>query len=168
MGFADADEARGGNPTVGTLPMTGDDDDTLDQAVALRGRIGDIRPVVASATGDGSIGVVPLPNGEAWVRFYGDVRFEISLATLAELDLQIWAGFDGGGMVYAFETVDGLGSPRGLLGGYTVTLDPIHYANRGLLDEPVKVRALHRTGERTSTRLRLDASRGVLVVNQDV
>ena len=158
----------GGDPTVGTLPMTGDNDQTLDQTLTLRGNVLDIRAAIIDAGGDGSVDVIPLPEGNALVRFYGDVRVELDLSLLATIDVGLWAGFEGGGMAYAMGTPDGLGTPSVLESGYSIELDPIRYANVGLLDEPLSIHAFHRIGRRTRTTLEMRPDEGTLVLFQDV
>ncbi|MEM1450591.1 MAG: hypothetical protein AAF957_08890 [Planctomycetota bacterium] len=148
--------------------MTGDDENTLDQTIELRGSVLDLRAAIIDAGGDGSVDVIPLGGHDALIRFYGDVRLELDLALLTKIDVSIWAGFEGGGLAYAIGTQDGIGSPRGLESGYSLALDPIGYANVGLLDEPLEVHAYHRIGRRTKTTLMRRASSGSLVLYQDV
>lgn len=163
----DDDGDSGSDPTVGTLPMGGSDDVELDQTLTLRGRLGNLE-VVHDATGDGSFDLLDLGNGESLLRFYGDVQVELRLAVLAEIDLSIWSGFAGEGMAYAVETADGIGSTQGLFAGESLPLDPIRFANAGLLDGPMDVHGYHRTGVRTKTTLEFDATSRMLIVTQDV
>lgn len=158
----------GGDPTVGTLPITGNSGQALDQTLTLRGPVEDIRAAIKGAGGPGSVDVIPLQGGMALVRFYGDVRIELDLGALANIEVGIWAGFDGGGMAYAIGTPDGLGTPHMVASGYDIPLDPIRYANAGLLDEPLSIHAFHRIGQRTKTTLEMRPTAGTVVIFQDV
>ena len=169
LAFDDPGEGDGGgDPTVGTLPMHGGGNAPFDQTTTLRGRTQDIRAAIVDASGDGSVEVVPLGNGEAWVRFYGDVTVELDLSVLTSIEVGIFAGFDGGGMAYAVATPEGLGSTYTLESGYSVALDPIRFANTGLLDESIEIHAFHRAGVRTLTRLERGPAGGTLLIHQDV
>ena len=71
-------DSSGGDPTVGTLPMTGGEGVDLDQTVTLRGATELIRSAIVKADGDGGVEVIDLGTGESWVRFYGDVELELA------------------------------------------------------------------------------------------
>ena len=90
-------DSSGGDPTVGTLPMTGGEGVDLDQTVTLRGATELIRSAIVKADGDGGVEVIDLGTGESWVRFYGDVELELDLSILVGLELGIFGGFEGGG-----------------------------------------------------------------------
>lgn len=158
----------GGDPTVGTLPITGNSGQALDQTLTLRGNVEDLDAAIQDADGRGHVDIIPLQGGMALMRFYGDVRIELDLGALANIEVGIWAGFEGGGMAYAIETPGGLGTPHLVASGYDVVLDPIRYANVGLLEEPLLIHAFHRIGQRTKTTLEMRPSAGTVVIFQDV
>jgi len=166
------DDSRGdsgGDPTVGTLPITGNSGQVLDQTLTLCGSVENLRAAIDDrASGMGCVDVIPLQGGMALMRFYGDVRVELDLGMLANIEVGIWAGFEGGGMAYAIGTPDGLGAPHMVASGYDIPLDPIRYANVGLLDEPLSIHAFHRIGQRTKTTLEMRPSTGTVVIFQDV
>lgn len=164
----DGEGDSGSDPTVGTLPMYGGESDWLDQTLTLRGRVEDVRAAVPSAGGDGALDIVDLGNGEAWYLFYGDVEVELDLAALADVEVGIWAGFDGGGMAYSVATPNGFGSAFTLEAGYSVELDPLRFENTGLLEAPLEIHAFHRAGVRTLTEFELDPTGTTLTVRQDV
>ena len=161
-------EDSGGDPTVGTLPITGNSGQVLDQTLILRGVVEELEAAIKDASGRGYVDVIPLQGGMALMRFYGDVRVELDLGALANVEVGIWAGFEGGGMAYAIGTPDGLGAPHMVASGYDIPLDPIRYANAGLLDEPLSIHAFHRIGQRTKTTLEMRPSTGTVVIFQDV
>lgn len=157
-----------GDGSVGTLPMTGGTSGEFDQTIALRGDIGMIRASILDAGGDGSVQVIPMANGEAWVRFYGDVRLELDLSALATVDVSVFSGYFGGGMAFAVSTPGGMGSVTGIEAGSEIPLDVVWFANAGLLDEGLSVHGMHSIGLRTSTTLTHDAGAGTLILQQDV
>ena len=162
------DGSSGGDPTVGTLPLTGGEGVDLDQTLTLRGPADLVRAVVASADGDGGVEVIDLGGGDAWMRFYGDVHLALDLGILRGLELAIFGGFEGGGTVYAIETAEGMGSPFGLESGYSLDLEHGSLLTEGLLDEALDVHAFHRSGRRTRTQLQLDATQGTLLIRQQI
>ncbi len=167
--LADVDpggDSAGGDPTVGTLPLTGGDGVSLDQTITLRGSTERIRAAVREADGEGGVEVISLGEGEAWVRFYGNVSLELDLACLVELELGIFGGFEGGGTLYAVETDGGIGSPISRESGYSFDLEVERLLSDGLVDERMDIHAYHRCGRRTSTELLLGAQGNTLLVRQ--
>ena len=158
--------SSGGDPTVGTLPMTGGEGIDLDQTVTLRGATEAVRAAILAADGEGGVEVIDLGSGDSWVRFYGDVGLRFDLAALSELQVGIFGGFEGGGTAFAIETVDGLGSPFGLESGFSLDVEVDRMVNEGLVDDHLSIHAFHRSGRRTSTEFQLDVSGRVLEVRQ--
>jgi hypothetical protein len=161
-------DSSGGDPTVGTLPMTGGEGVDLDQTVTLRGETELIRAAVRAADGDGGVEVIDLGAGESWVRFYGDVSLELDLTTLTGLELGIFGGFEGGGTAFAVETQDGVGSPFGIESGFSLEIEVGRLVTEGLVDGLMEIHAFHRCGRRTSTGIELNAAGDGLQVNQQI
>jgi len=158
------DEGRGfaSDPTVGTLPIrvgAVDDVPGPDQVLYLYGSNERLRAVLGSmrlsyAPGECSVGVWALPGGEAWVELHGafDVRWENS-RDLAGIELGVGAGFEGGGVLLAVETYIGMSTPSLLETGRSFTLPLERLYHTGLLQRPVVLHGLHRTGARTQVQL---------------
>ena len=161
-------DSSGGDPTVGTLPMTGGEGVDLDQTVTLRGATELIRSAIVKADGDGGVEVIDLGAGESWVRFYGDVELELDLSTLEGLELGIFGGFEGGGSAFAVETVDGVGSPFGLESGFSLEIEVGRLVSEGLVDSLMEIHAFHRSGRRTSTGIELNAAGDRLQILQQI
>ncbi len=161
-------DSSGGDPTVGTLPMTGGEGVDLDQTVTLRGATELIRSAIVKADGDGGVEVIDLGTGESWVRFYGDVELELDLSILVGLELGIFGGFEGGGSAFAVETVDGLGSPFGLESGFSLEIEVGRLVSEGLVDSLMEIHAYHRSGRRTSTGIELNAAGDRLQILQQI
>lgn len=159
-------DSAGGDPTVGTLPMTGGEGVDLDQTVTLRGATEAIRGAILSADGEGGVEVIDLGSGDAWVRFYGDVALRLDVAALSGLQVGIFGGFEGGGTAFAIETAGGIGSPFGLESGYSLDVQVDRLLSEGLIYDPLSIHAFHRSGRRTSTALQLDPTGQVLMVRQ--
>ncbi|MDC3307534.1 hypothetical protein OAV47_01755 [bacterium] len=161
-------DSSGGDPTVGTLPMTGGEGVDLDQTVTLRGATELIRSAIVKADGDGGVEVIDLGTGESWVRFYGDVELELDLSILVGLELGIFGGFEGGGSAFAVETVDGVGSPFGLESGFSLEIEVGRLVSEGLVDSLMEIHAYHRSGRRTSTGIELNAAGDRLQILQQI
>ncbi len=161
-------DSSGGDPTVGTLPMTGGEGVDLDQTVTLRGATELIRAAVREADGDGGVEVIHLGAGESWVRFYGDVSLELELSALAGLELGIFGGFEGGGTAFAVETMHGVGSPFGIESGFSLEIEVDRLVNEGLMDTMMEIHAFHRSGRRTSTGIELNAAGDGLQIQQQL
>jgi len=156
----------GGDPTVGTLPMTGGEGVDLDQTVTLRGATEVVRAAILAADGEGGVEIIDLGAGDSWVRFYGDVSLRLDLAALSGLELEIFGGFEGGGTAFAIESAGCIGSPFGLESGFSLDLEVDRLLTEGLVYDPLAVHAFHRCGRRTSTQLQLDATGRALEVRQ--
>lgn len=167
-GLGPGSGSSGGDPTVGTLPITGGEGADFDQTLTLRGPALSVRESIRAASGDGEVEVIDLGGGEAWLRFYGDVTIELDLGRVRDLDLEIFGGFEGGGTLYAIETADGMGAPFGLESGYSLDLEHDRLLIEGLLDESLVIHAAHRSGHRTRTALHVDATSGALVLRQQL
>jgi hypothetical protein len=161
-------DSAGGDPTVGTLPMTGGEGVDLDQTVTLRGATEAVRAAILAAEGEGGVEVIDLGSGDSWVRFYGDVALRLDVAALSELQVGIFGGFEGGGAAFAIETAGGMGSPFGLECGYSLDVEVDRLLSEGLIYDPLSVHAFHRSGRRTSTALQLDGTGQVLTVRQSL
>ena len=161
-------DSSGGDPTVGTLPMTGGEGVDLDQTVTLRGATELIRSAIVKADGDGGVEVIDLGTGESWVRFYGDVELELDLSILVGLELGIFGGFEGGGSAFAVETVDGVGSPFGLESGFSLEIEVGRLVSEGLVDSLMEIHGFHRSGRRTSTGIELNAAGDRLQILQQI
>lgn len=159
-------DSAGGDPTVGTLPMTGGEGVDLDQTVTLRGATEAIRAAILAAEGEGGVEVIDLGSGDSWVRFYGDVALRLDVAALSELQVGIFGGFEGGGAAFAIETAGGMGSPFGLECGYSLDVEVDRLLSEGLIDDRLSIHAFHRSGRRTSTEFQLDATGRALEVRQ--
>lgn len=155
-----------GNP-IGTLPMRGADAGDFDQTITLRGDVQILRKALVTASGDGFVELIDLGDGSAWVRFYGDVRIELSRDFLPAVRVALFGGFEGSGMHYAVGGDHGTAAPRSLESGYEVQLDLGRAAQNGLLNDPLYLNAVHRAGQRTSTAFELGES-GTVVIHQDV
>lgn len=167
--FPPPGEDGGSDPTVGTLPMVGDTDaEFLDQTVTLRGRNADLRTAIVSVTGDGAYESIDLGDGRSWIRYYGDVQLELDLASLAEVEVEIFTGFEGGGLSYSVGQANGFGSVRRAPTGSVIRLDPIRFTNTGLLNQTLFVAGFHQIGVRTMTSLDLVPTDGTIVIRQDV
>lgn len=159
----------GSDPTVGTLPMMGGGGEAdLDQTITLRGRIDDLRGVLVDASGAGFVEVIDLGQGEGWVRFYGDVRLELSADRLSNFQVAVFSGFEGGGMRYLVQTSQGYGAVQSLASGYELPIDLVRLSGAGVLDEPAFIYSLHQTGARASTSIQSDPLTGNVVIFQDV
>lgn len=158
------------DPTVGTLPMRGDGGEAeLDQTITLRGSLEDLRDaLVVDATGNGFVEVIDLGQGQGWVRFFGDVRLELSADSLANVQVAIFSGFEGGGMRYVVQTSLGYGTVQNLMGGYELPIDLVRLSTARVLEEPAFIYAMHRTGARTATSIQSDPVTGNVVIFQDV
>ncbi len=175
--FADNDGAGvfASDPTVGTLPMSASSGlGFIDQTLTLRGDVQVIRGAIIDAGGRGEWDTIPLGagpsgNAEAWMRFFGDVRIELDLTKLADVDVALFAGFDGGGLRFAVRTHHGVGAVQLLEVGDEANLEPLRLLQSGLLQSgPVSIHALHRDGTRTCTTLEYRPEQGTLVIYQDV
>ncbi len=159
-------DSSGGDPTVGTLPMTGGEGIDFDQTVTLRGSTELIRAAILAADGDGGVEVIDLGAGTSWVRFYGDITLDLDLASVSGLELGVFGGFEGGGTAFAIESSGSIGSPFGLESGYTLDLDVARLLSEGLVYDALAIHAFHRCGRRTTTELKLDSTGRVLQVRQ--
>ncbi|WP_419190434.1 hypothetical protein [Saltatorellus ferox] len=159
----------GSDPTVGTLPSVGGSDvDFLDQTVTLRGSSEALRHAVVSVGGDGAYESIDLGNGTSWIRYYGDIQLELDLASLADVDVEIFTGFEGQGLSYTVGQAIGFGSVRRVPTGSVIRLDPVRLTNAGLLQRTLFVAGFHQIGVRTMTSLELMAADGTVVIRQDV
>lgn len=160
---------RGSDPTVGTLPSHGSSDfDALDQTITLRGTAADLRAAVVSASGDGAIESIDLGDGQLWLRYYGDVALELNLAVLADVEVAIFSGFQGGGLSYSVGQAIGFGEARRIAAGGSIRLDPLRFQVAGLLDDTLFVAGLHQSGARTLTSLDFQPVDGIVVIRQDI
>lgn len=162
------DGSFGSDPTVGTLPMTGGDGSEFDQTLTLRGDVQVLRTALRGATGDGYIEVIDTGDGQAWARFYGDVRIEVAVFALPEIQVGLFSGFQGSGMHYVVGGPRGFAAPRALAAGYELPLDLTRAVSAGLLQQPLYIYARHRSGERTSTALEMGQDGATVVLHQDV
>lgn len=161
-------DSGGGDPTVGTLPLTGGEGVDFDQTVTLRGATELIRAVIVDAGGHGGVEVIDLGSGEAWVRFYGDISLELDLTLLSRLELGIFGGFEGGGTAFAIETAGGVGAPFGLESGFSLDVEVDRLVTEGLIDDTVEIHAYHRCGRRTFTQLDLSPAGDTLRIQQQL
>lgn len=167
------DQSGAADPTVGTLPSLGGTTE-LDQSLTLRGDLETIRRAVVRADvlvpteNPGTYEVIELGGDQCWVRFYGDLRLELDADAVAELDLGLFAGFEGEGLAYVVETLSGSSSVQGLAPGEEVLIDPLRILDSGLLDgRPVFLHGVHRTGQQTHVSFEFDAEASTFVVHQD-
>jgi hypothetical protein len=163
----------GGDPTVGTLPMLGKSEgDFLDQTLTLRGFSEDIEAAIIDVGGNGAVEKIDLGNDRSWIRYYGHVQIELDLASLANIEVEIFTGFEGRGLSYVVGQANGFGTVRRLASGGVIRLDPIRFANAGLLDQTLFVAGFHRIGQRTMTSLErrqgTQAQAGSILIRQDV
>lgn len=156
------------DPTVGTLPMGGPVAGDFDQTITLRGQTELLRAALLSAEGDGFVEVIDIGDGTAWARFWGDVRIELSTALLPSVGVGLFGGFEGGGMHYAVGGEHGFGALRTLESGYELPLEVGRAAACGLLDSPLHLHAIHRSGARTTTTFEMGIAGDSLVIHQDV
>ncbi len=156
------------DPTVGTLPMGGPGASDFDQTITLRGQTELLRAAVLSAVGDGFIEVIDIGDGTAWARFWGDVRVELSAALLPSVSVGLFGGFEGSGMHYAIGGEHGFSELRALESGYELLLDLGRAFAGGVLDSPLHLHAIHRSGARTTTTFEVGIAADSVVIHQDV
>ena len=166
-------EKLSSNPTVGTLPVTGELPG-FDQAIGLRANVGALRKAVCTAGeirgGDsaGMVNITPLPDDSAWVRFLGDVRVELDLDAVSDVSISLFSGFDGQGMHFVLDYPGGVSPIYGMETGVELELDPARLLEAGLLDQPLIIRAIHRTGVSSVVSVEVDPVEMRVVLHQDV
>lgn len=141
------------DPTVGTLPVVGGEPSVIDQTLAIRGAVDDVREAISDvALGNGArIETVDLGGGEVWVRFFGTLVVELDLGEVGDVEVEIFNGFDGGGMNYAVRSRGSFGELAWLGSGERIPVRAQRLASMGLFDEALSLRALHRSGQLTET-----------------
>lgn len=156
------------DPTVGTLPLGGPGAGDFDQTITLRGQTELLRAAVLDAGGDGFVEVIDIGDGTAWARFWGDVRVELSTAILPSVSVGLVGGFEGSGMHFAIGGEHGFGELRTLESGYELPLELGRAAAGGLLDSPLHLHAIHRSGVRTTTTFEVGIDGESVVIHQDI
>ncbi|MEL6430282.1 MAG: hypothetical protein AAFZ87_04365 [Planctomycetota bacterium] len=163
----------GADPTVGTLPMVGGSP-AFDQALTLRGPVSDVRSAIRDAFQlDGSnvsaeVEVTDLGGGEVWVRFYGDLALDLDLDSLVNVELGLFAGFEGDGMGFVVEATPSAAPISGLLPGYELPIETLRLFDAGLFDGQVVLRAVHRAGNTSLVGFDFDPATLRLRITQDV
>jgi len=161
------------DPTVGTLPMrTGGVEDVPgpDQVIYLTGEVGALRAALAAVDvrwrpGHSAAGVWALPEGRAWVEFHGSVGLHWDdLRVLQGIEIGVGAGFEGGGLLCAVEAAHGTTTPALLEVGRSMPVSLERLADAGLLQQPVILHGLHRTGQRS--RVTFVGAYGGLTITQ--
>lgn len=159
FGLGEGDKEVAGNPrfasdpTVGTLPVVGQAPEEFDQTLALRGNQDEVREALGSIVlGPGArLETIDLGGGDVWVRFFGTLSVELDLEEAGDVEVEIFSGFDGGGMKYAVRTGGSFGAVATLDSGGTLPVQVQRLASLGLFDAPVSLRALHASGQLTET-----------------
>jgi hypothetical protein len=163
------------DPTIGTLPMiAGGVIDVLgpDQVIYLCGEVEALRAALAAVDvrwreGASASGVWALPEGRAWVEFHGTFGLHWNdLRVLQGIEIGVGAGFDGGGLMCAVATAYGTTAPSLLEVGRSIPVSLARLADAGLLQHPVVMHGLHRTGERS--RVTFTAANGGLTITQSL
>lgn len=161
------------DPTVGTLPMhTGGVEDVLgpDQVIYLYGEVGALRAALAAVdvrwlAGQSASGVWALPEGRAWVEFHGSIGLHWDdLRVLQGIEIGVGAGFEGGGLMCAVQAAHGTTTPTLLDVGRSMAVSLERLADAGLLQQPVVLHGLHRTGQRS--RVTFVGANGGLTITQ--
>lgn len=161
------------DPTVGTLPMhTGGVEDVLgpDQVIYLYGEVGALRAALAAADirwlpGQSAAGVWALPEGRAWVEFHGSIGLHWDdLRVLRGIEIGVGAGFEGGGLMCAVETAQGMTAPALLEVGRSMPVPLARLSDAGLLQQPLILHGLHRSGDRS--RVTFVSASGGLTITQ--
>ncbi len=156
------------NGSVGSLPSADGGDGS--QNFYLQAPRDLVEDLIVDAWGSGYFVVVPLPDEEVWLEFYGDVSVQLDRAVIAahlsEIDFGLSAGFNGGGMVVVPE-VDGQLSSRRISIGAGFTLDTPYRRIDPLLDAPL---TFHTTQRLNGQRAEIEyiGMGGLFVIQQDL